>query len=130
VPQSCQRQPDVPLLVWESGDLSAYGSVAEAESALEPTDVANGIDRGFDASGRLLNLGIQPYEERIFGIIRIAREHVTIALGEDVPTHRQELADSLVHFLAATGVGPALTSRLSHEELVAEAVRVVSASKH
>ncbi len=114
----------MPLLVWESGDLHAFGSIAEAESALEATDVKSGTYRGFDAAGRLLNLGTSVRRERFIGLFNLARERVTVSLAEDAPTHRDELANILARFLTATGIGPDVLKRMSYEEMVSEARRV------
>jgi hypothetical protein len=113
--------------VWESGDLHAFKSVAEAESALEADDVRSGIYKGFDAAGRLLNLGTSVQQERFLWLFSIARERVTVSLAEDVPAHRNELADILVRFLTATGVDPGDLARMSHEKMVSEAGRISAA---
>lgn len=116
--------PDTPLFVWESGDLRAFASVADAEAALEPTDVKDGIYRGFDAAGRLLRLGATVRRQRLLGLLTVKRERVEVSLAEDEPLHRAELDEVLVRFLRATGADPGIVERMSHEEKVAEANRV------
>jgi hypothetical protein len=116
-----ERQPDLPLLVWESGDLHAFGSVTEAESALEPPDVKSGIYKGFDAAGRLLKLGVAVQREKFLGIFTVARERVSVALAEDSPTHRDELAGILTGFLKSVGTAADAVAKMTFEQLVAAA---------
>lgn len=111
----------VPLLVWESGDLLTFQSVAEAESSLEPIDVRSGIYRGFDGEGRLLTLGVTVRRERFLGIVSVSRERVFVRLAEESPNHRGELKDILQRFLRAAGVAGDAVSTMTFEELVTAA---------
>jgi len=121
VTSTSERLPHPPLLVWESGDLYAFQSVAEAESSLEPPDVKNGIYRGFDGDGRLLALSTTIRRERLLGVLSISRERVSVALAEESPNHRDELAGNLRLFLAAVGKPAEALTAMTFEELVTEA---------
>jgi len=118
------RTPDLPIFLWESGDLHVFATVGEAEGALEPVDVRDGLYTGFDAAGRLLSLGVGVHRERYLGLFRVQRERVEITLAEEIPAHRAEFESILTQFLSATGIGPAILSGMSHEGLVSEAARV------
>jgi hypothetical protein len=109
------------VLVWESGDLHAFTSVADAESALEPPDVRNGIYSGFDATGRLLKLAVSAQREKVLGVFTVSRERVVVALAEETPTHREELAGFLAAFLRAVGTAAEIVAKMSFDELVTAA---------
>ena len=118
---SSESLPRPPLLVWESGDLHTFQSVAEAESALEPPDVRNGIYRGFDGDGRLLALSTTVRREKFLGIVSVSRERVSVALAEESPNHRDELKGILQRFLAAVGEAAEVVTAMTFEELVTAA---------
>lgn len=126
MPAASERQPELPLLIWESGDLYVYDSIAEAESGLEAIDVKHGIFEGFDAAGRLLKLGVSIQQERVFGPFSIDRESVTVSLTEEMAGHRAELHQILLEFLTSIGLDPDALRGMSHEELVSEARRAQS----
>lgn len=115
---SSESLPRAPLLVWESGDLHAFQSVAEAESALEPPDVKSGIYRGFDGDGRLLTLRTTVRREKLLGFLSISRERVSVALAEESPNHRDELTGILQRFLTAAGSGAEAVTAMTFEDLV------------
>lgn len=119
--------PRPPLLVWESGDLHAFQSVAEAESSLEPPDLRNGAYRGFDSDGRLLALSTAVRRERFLGVLSVSRERVSVALAEESPNHRDELMGILQRFLAAVGKPAETLTAMTFEELIAEASRTSKA---
>lgn len=106
------------MLVWESGDLYAFHSVAEAESSLEPADVRNGIYRGFDGEGRLLTLSVTIRQEKLLGVFSVSRERVSVGLAEESPNHTDELKDILQRFLRAAGVPAGAVTTMTFEELV------------
>ncbi len=76
-----------PIFIYvEDAYLEVYETVDSAEGLLEAIDVEDGLFRGFDAQGRLLN--IEPYKS-------MAR----ITLAEQQPTHQQELIELLKAFV-------------------------------
>ena len=121
---SSENLPRAPILVWESGDLYAFQSLAEAESALEPPDVRNGVYRGFDGDGRLLALSTIVRREKLFGGLSISREQVSLALAEENPNHLYELKGNLQRFLAAAGKAAEVVAAMTFDELVAEAINL------
>jgi len=69
-----------PISVDESGDISTYGSVADAEMAMEPIDVEHGEYVVTDGTGRRLRVEIVTERERgIFGLLGVRRKKVRIA---------------------------------------------------
>ncbi len=118
--------PTAPLLVWESGDLSVFDSVEHAENWFEAIDVADGIFKAFDATGRLLQLKVRSEKERCL-FFSIRRERVAVSLAEVTPTHREELTKRLTDVLAARGALSGFSERRGFEELVALASRAPKA---
>src|SRR5436190_22387920 len=81
-------QPIPPIFVDNHGDVSAFRSVSYTESYLEPIDIENREYIAYDAIGRLLTLSAD-------------RRRVYISLAEQEPTHSEQLAKALRHFLRA-----------------------------
>jgi len=81
-------KPVPPIFVDNHGDVSVFRSASYAESWMEPIDIENHEYIAYDASGRLLALSAD-------------RRRVYISLAEQEPTHSEQLAKALRHFLRA-----------------------------
>lgn len=79
-----------PIIVEESGDVSIYGTVGDAELDLEPIDVREGRFVAYDSEGHLLELC--PTEPR-----------VTIKDIEPAPLRLMEVREALVGLLSSLG---------------------------
>ena len=79
-----------PIVIEEPGSLYLYNSKEDAEQDLEHYDVDDNVYRGWDASGRLLAISSD-------------NKQVNISLGEDEPTHKDELKRVLRKHLKEVG---------------------------
>src|SRR6266849_1540478 len=114
-----------PIFIVDAGggDLSPYGSVADAELDLEAVDVRNGCYVGYDAEGRLLKLEAAAERASITWMewflaprrstqrLR-AEDKISITLAEEEPTQTSELSTALSTFLTRVGTRPADPSDL------------------
>jgi hypothetical protein len=89
-----------PLIVAEDLDISLYNSIEALETHLEGIDVAENRYKSFDAEGRLLELKVIGAKKGLFTVI-VGR--VQLADAEDIPRHREELAEYLRNHLKAVG---------------------------
>lgn len=89
-----------PLFVVEGLDVSLYSSVEALEQQLEGIDVAHNIYKSYDAEGRLLKLKAIGVKE---GKFMVTVGYVRVEDAEDIPTHAQELAETLREHLNAVG---------------------------
>ena len=80
----------LPLIINESGDVTLYNSVFDAEQNLEPIDVHEGRYKGYDGAGRLLRI-------ECFG------NNVKIELAESSPSQIHELYQLLKHMVEFFG---------------------------
>lgn len=90
----------VPIVVYESGDVSLFDSVESAEQALEPLDVANSEYRIFDGDGNELSASIQQAPGKgLFG--RFGGTTRTVKISEAAtPSNREaELYELLAGFM-------------------------------
>jgi hypothetical protein len=89
-----------PLIVVDDLDISLCNSIEALETHLEGIDVAENRYKSFDAEGRLLELKAIGAKKGLFTVI-VGR--VQLADAEDIPRHREELAEYLRHHLKAVG---------------------------
>jgi hypothetical protein len=84
--------PREPIIVDAKGDVEVFGSLAAAEAALEPIDVANEEYKIFDADGLLL-------------AATIAIDGIHVRIVESSPPDRQpeELVSVLRRFVSRLG---------------------------
>ena len=108
-----------PIFIVDAGggDLSPYGSVADAELDLEAIDARNGCYVGYDAEGRFLRLEAAAEKASITWMewflaprrstqrLR-AEDKISITLAEEEPTHTSELSKALITFLTRVGRPP------------------------
>ena len=80
----------LPIIINESGDITLYTSVADAEINLEPIDVKDCIYSGYDAEGRLLK-------------IELIGNKVSIKIAESKPSQKRELEELLRRALTIVG---------------------------
>lgn len=79
-------QIKIPIIIAEGFDVTLYTSISDAELDLEAVDVKEGIFRGYDAEGRLLDISTN-------------RNKVVICPAEEDPHHAKELQIFLTNFL-------------------------------
>jgi hypothetical protein len=111
-----------PIFIWDRADLSVYRDIVSAEQSMEPIDVRSGYFTAYDASGRALSFKVVSWVQKLLGIFPIRFERVAISVSESAPSHRNELAEILRHYLAVLGWAPERLAALDFDELVSAAV--------
>lgn len=120
-----ERSVQYPIFIWDRADLSVFRDLHSAEIFVEPYDVRGGYFTGYDASGRALCLQIVTWYPKFLWIFHLRGERVAISVAEDAPSHRDELAGILRHYLGGLGWAPERLAALDFNELVCAAVAAV-----
>ncbi len=81
----------LPIIIEEPGTLLLYNSLENAEQHLEAYDVSDGLYKGWDAEGRLLNISVD-------------NNKVVITTNNTDPTHIVELESILREHLRDIGI--------------------------
>lgn len=84
----------IKYIIAEGADVNFFSTKKAAESYYEAIDVKEGIFRGYDSDGRLLQ-------------IRPCGQASKISLAEHEPLHREELRVLLIEVLTRRGRPPA-----------------------
>jgi hypothetical protein len=95
-----------PVILSNYGDVLIFDSIEKAERYIEPIDVTNNEYIAYDSEGRLLRL------------VEQSRYRVIVEPVESDPSHRGELREILVDFLARIGVSQNWLAGASLEDLV------------
>ena len=106
-----------PIFVWETGDLTCFATVADAQISLEAIDVKDGAYIAFDAEGRRLRLSTQVERTGGFLFPNSPIERVVIDCAEDTPSGQGALSDILRSFLQSVGEDSTRLRSLSLAEL-------------
>jgi hypothetical protein len=93
------------IIVEEDCDVSVYTTVHDAEIAMEPIDVRNGIYTAYDSQGRLLRPIVEKkiykpkkwWEFLLWGNLEV--EVVALREAENEPLHADELRRILIDYL-------------------------------
>lgn len=119
--------PIKPPIFVCSDDVYAFASKEEAESFLEPVDVAPD-ERGYDAEGRLLRVGVRGEVKRGRGYVDQSGARVELVLAEEQPGHREELRSRLAEWLRRAGQDSPALATASLEQLVERAASHAAAA--
>jgi hypothetical protein len=117
------EMPMTPPIFIVSDELYVLPSKADAETWLEPVDVAPG-EHGYDAEGRLLHVVVRGHVKHgWFGSVDQSGARVELVLAEEIPHHREELRAVLAEWLARAEAASAKEelAAATLEELVARA---------
>lgn len=98
---------ELPIVVDNMGDVTAFRTLEEAADYIEPIDVTDNQYSGYDSKGRLL-------------AIRVAQGKVVFADGETAPTHAEQLTAALRRHLAACSVATNWIEQASLQELISK----------
>jgi hypothetical protein len=101
--------PTPPIFVIEGRDVTIFESLEDAQLQVEPIDVLEGVYVAYDAEGRILRMVVEG-------------DQVKVRLGEDEPTHAEELSRILKDYLKELG-------ELTNEESTHELSRLVEACR-
>lgn len=89
------------VILREPGDLLRFATIGEAAQYMEPIDVRNGEWTAWDATGRVLDIGVET-ARRGRGIFSTTFEQVTLC-----PTETRDpdgLTDAIYAWLVARGI--------------------------
>jgi hypothetical protein len=89
-----------PIFVTADEPLLVFESLERAVAYLEWQDVDDGLFRGFDSDGRLVEFGSEPIPKSWL------RDKRTVAEVEGDPTHADELRETLARVLSAPATTP------------------------
>jgi hypothetical protein len=95
-----------PIIIVEDLDVSVYTTVLDAEIAMEPIDVKNGVYTAYDSQGRLLWPIVEKkiykpkkWWEFLLLCGNVEVEVVTLREAESEPLHADELRRILIDYL-------------------------------
>ena len=117
-----------PVVILESQSVYVFASVAEAERSLEPIDVNEGCYIGYDAEGRLLDIGVRQADRRSRSFLPTPREVVRVQLAEGVTNRLGELRGLLLKYVGGGAMNPNLLANASMPELISIAREKSSAA--
>jgi hypothetical protein len=119
-PTSAFGHAQSPIFVTADEPLLVFRSAEDAQRWLEWPDVEDGLYRGYDSDGRLIEFGVRKArtKRRFLPGFRLDRE-VVLTVERD-PTHTDELRAALVFALR---LQPPEAARVSLDELKQGAVR-------
>lgn len=114
-----------PILVFEGFDVSVYDSIGAAANGLESIDVKNGIYKAFDATGRVLELGVAVASD-VTLLLRQTRTTESVVLSPSERVEPESLREHLRRFVNTVGAARMGTTRAFVEGAdLAELVRLV-----
>lgn len=113
-----------PIVVTDGNDVALFGSIEEAEIALEPIDVRNNEYTIYDSEGRLLAPIVvverMPLVPFLGGRLTVPVERVRIQPADTEPKHADALRQSFLSLLKAVeaGTSPSELEKMSLKELL------------
>jgi hypothetical protein len=119
-----------PIIVSESGDLSIFRSVQDAEQYLEGPDVLENLYVAYDCEGRLLRLEAKGAKNSKF--LRMTTwdiGKVIITSTESEPSHVKDLEKLLRGFLEKLGTTPSSLEGATLTELLEKNVERLGSTR-
>lgn len=114
-----------PFIVSESGDISIFKSVFDAERYLESPDVIDGRYIVYDSEGHLLKLeAMSQKSTSLLGLNVVQVGKVSISSGEAEAPRTEELRQSLVGFLVRLSAGNDWLKESTLQEVLAKTIEM------
>jgi len=94
----------MPLILDANGELLFFRSAAHLEAYVEAIDVTNGeYGPCWDPDGRLFELRVETHTTVALGLVPLPIERVLVVPVEEQPTHRWDLHQALLVYIADSG---------------------------